>query len=165
MRTKINHVTVVTMDEQFHVYENGYVVLEGNTILETGEGEGPADADGTVDGKNGIPMPGMINTHCHIPMIPFRSLGDDCPDRLRRFLFPLELEAMNRELIGQSTRYGVCELLLSGVTSVLDMYYFEDRWRQPVKKWGSGRMWDRPLSIWRRVTVKIQTSPWPCVRS
>ena len=45
MRTKINHVTVVTMDEQFHVYENGYVVLEGNTILETGEGEGPADAD------------------------------------------------------------------------------------------------------------------------
>ena len=97
MRTKINHVTVVTMDEQFHVYENGYVVLEGNTILETGEGEGPADADGTVDGKNGILMPGMINTHCHIPMIPFRSLGDDCPDRLRRFLFPLELEAMNRE--------------------------------------------------------------------
>lgn len=127
MRTKINHVTVVTMDEQFHVYENGYVVLEGNTILETGEGEGPADADGTVDGKNGILMPGMINTHCHIPMIPFRSLGDDCPDRLRRFLFPLELEAMNRELIGQSTRYGVCELLLSGVTSVLDMYYFEDQ--------------------------------------
>lgn len=53
MRTKINHVTVVTMDEQFHVYENGYVVLEGNTILETGEGEGPADADGTVDGKTG----------------------------------------------------------------------------------------------------------------
>ena len=104
MRTKINHVTVVTMDEQFHVYENGYVVLEGNTILETGEGEGPADADGTVDGKNGILMPGMINTHCHIPMIPFRSLGDDCPDRLRRFLFPLELETMNRELIGQSTR-------------------------------------------------------------
>ena len=127
MRTKINHVTVVTMDEQFHVYENGYVVLEGNTILETGEGEGPADADGTVDGKNGILRPGMINTHCHIPMIPFRSLGDDCPDRLRRFLFPLELEAMNRELIGQSTRYGVCELLLSGVTSVLDMYYFEDQ--------------------------------------
>ena len=127
MRTKINHVTVVTMDEQFHVYENGYVALDGKTILETGEGEGPTDVDETVNGKNGILMPGMINTHCHIPMIPFRSLGDDCPDRLRRFLFPLELEAMNRELIGQSTRYGVCELLLSGVTSVLDMYYFEDQ--------------------------------------
>ena len=55
MRTKINHVTVVTMDEQFHVYENGYVVLEGNTILETGEGEGPADASNVdsvwVDGR------------------------------------------------------------------------------------------------------------------
>ena len=161
MRTKINHVTVVTMDEQFHVYENGYVVLEGNTILETGEGEGPADADGTVDGKNGILMPGMINTHCHIPMIPFRSLGDDCPDRLRRFLFPLELEAMNRELIGQSTR----SFCFPALPRCWICIILKIRWRQPVKKWGSGRMWDRPLSIWRRVTVKIQTSPWPCVRS
>ena len=62
MRTKINHVTVVTMDGQFHVYENGYVVLDGKTILETGEGDGPADVDETVNGKNGILMPGMINT-------------------------------------------------------------------------------------------------------
>ncbi len=95
MRTKINHVTVVTMDEQFHVYENGYVVLEGNTILETGEGRGRQTRTGQWTEKTGS-MPGMINTHCHIPMIPFRSLGDDCPDRLRRFLFPLELETMNR---------------------------------------------------------------------
>ncbi len=35
-------------------------------------------------------MPGMINTHTHVGMIPFRSLGDDVPDRLRRFSFPLE---------------------------------------------------------------------------
>lgn len=40
-----------------------------------------------IDGQNGILMPGMINTHTHVGMIPFRSLGDDVPDRLRRFLF------------------------------------------------------------------------------
>ena len=53
MRTKINHVTVVTMDEQFHVYENGYVVLEGNTILETGEGEGRQTRTGQWTEKTG----------------------------------------------------------------------------------------------------------------
>ena len=40
-----------------------------------------------IDGQNGILIPGMINTHTHVGMIPFRSLGDDVPDRLRRFLF------------------------------------------------------------------------------
>ena len=33
---------------------------------------------------------------------------------------------MDRELAGLSSRYAVCELLLSGVTTVMDMYYFED---------------------------------------
>lgn len=99
MRTVINHATVLTMDSEKHIYKDGYVVMEGNTILETGEGEGPKDADCVVDGKGGILMPGMVNVHSHISMIPFRSMGDDCPDRLRRFLFPLELEAMTPELI------------------------------------------------------------------
>jgi len=127
MKTKIMNVTVLTMDGDFHVYDRGYVVINGKNIEEAGEGKGPENMDETVDGRGGILMPGMVNTHSHIPMIPFRSLGDDCPDRLRRFLFPLELEAMNAELIYQSSRYGICELLLSGVTSVMDMYYFEDQ--------------------------------------
>lgn len=127
MKTLIRNVTVLTMDKEFHVYDNGYVLMNGKTIEKVGEGDGPAGADCVIDGRGGILMPGMVNTHCHIPMIPFRSLGDDCPDRLRRFLFPLESEAMTAELVYQSTRYGVCELLLAGVTSVLDMYYFEDQ--------------------------------------
>ncbi|MEG0368637.1 MAG: amidohydrolase, partial [Hungatella sp.] len=59
--------------------------------------------------------------------IPFRSMGDDCPDRLRRFLFPLELEAMTPELVYAAARYGICEMLLAGITTFADMYYFEDQ--------------------------------------
>ena len=53
MKTRIEHVTVLTMDGQRSVYPDGYV-LEGDRILEAG----PA--------------------------------GGLTPDRLRRFLFPLE---------------------------------------------------------------------------
>ncbi len=130
MKTKICHAAVLTMDGEDRMYGNGYVLFEGNRILEAGPGEGPALPPGegeTVDGEGGILMPGMVNVHSHIPMIPFRSMGDDCPDRLRRFLFPLEREAMTPELVYLSSRYAVCELLLAGVTTVLDMYYFEDR--------------------------------------
>lgn len=128
MRTLINHATVLTMDEGFRVHENGYVLIEDGRIAACGAGDG-LQAAGTfevVDGRGGILMPGMINTHSHLSMIPFRSMGDDCPDRLRKFLFPLELEAMTPELVYRAARYAVCELMLSGVTAVADMYYFED---------------------------------------
>ncbi len=127
MKTCISDVTVLTMDDQSHVYPDGYVLFDESGIIQAGDGECPREADTYVDGCHGILMPGMVNVHCHIPMIPFRSMGDDCPDRLTRFLFPLELEAMTPELVYLSARYGICELLLSGVTSVLDMYYFEDQ--------------------------------------
>lgn len=127
MKTKIENVTVLTMDEKEHVYQNGCAVFEDGRILFVGEEEDYTDgADEVFDGRGGILMPGMINTHTHLSMIPFRSMGDDCPDRLRRFLFPLELEAMTPELIYRAARYAVCESLLAGVTAVTDMYYFED---------------------------------------
>ena len=84
-------------------------------------------ADEVIDGRGGILLPGFVNTHCHVSMVPFRWMGDDCPDRLRRFLFPLELEAMTPELVYWGALYGIAEMFLSGTTTFLDMYYFEDR--------------------------------------
>lgn len=126
MRTLIDHVTLLTMDGESRVFQDGYVLTDGQHIAELGDGLRPQFFEEYIDGRGGIMMPGMINVHSHISMTPFRSMGDDCPDRLRRFLFPLELEAMTPELVYRSARYAVCELLLAGVTSVLDMYYFED---------------------------------------
>lgn len=119
--------------------ENGALRAGGALVAEgalgargvSGAGGAPAAAgmpaaDEVIDACGGILIPGLINTHCHVPMIPFRSLGDDCPDRLRRFLFPLENEAMTRELVYLASRYGICEMLLAGVTTFVDMYYFEE---------------------------------------
>ena len=96
----------------------------------------PLDADTVLDGEGGIVLPGFVNTHCHVSMVPFRSMGDDCPDRLRRFLFPLELEAMTPELVYWGALYGMAEMLLSGTTTFLDMYYFEDRVAEACEKAG-----------------------------
>lgn len=131
MRTQIEHVTLLTMDDESRVFSDGWVLFDEEQILAVGDNNHIRDvlppADVKIDGRGGILMPGMVNVHSHIPMIPFRSMGDDCPDRLRRFLFPLELEAMTPELVYAASRYAVCELLLAGVTCVLDMYYFEDQ--------------------------------------
>ncbi len=135
MRTIIQNGIVVTMNRDMDVWADGYVMFDGAEILEAGpmtdlERAKRAHSEGgefqAVDARRAIVMPGMVNTHCHLGMVPFRGLGDDCKDRLRVFLLPMEERAMDRELAAASSRYAICELLLSGVTTVLDMYYFEE---------------------------------------
>lgn len=128
MKTLIKNVRILTMNENMDAYENGYMIFEGDSIKEVGSITeiDETEFDEVIDGEKGILLPGMVNTHTHVGMIPFRSLGDDCKDRLRRFLFPLENECMNKELAYSSAKYAIAEMLLGGVTTLLDMYYFED---------------------------------------
>ena len=138
MRVRIENVTLVTTDEANRVFENGCLVWEDDTILALNDFS--VHVDEVIDGQGGLLLPGMVNTHCHLGMIPFRSLGDDCPDRLRRFLFPLENAAMTRELAQASARYAAAEMMLGGVTTVFDMYYFEDALAEAMDLVSTGGM-------------------------
>ena len=135
-RILIDNVTVLTMDDNSTVYQNGYLLTDGDKIAALGSGTSAEDYDEHIDGAGGILLPGFVNTHCHVSMMPFRSLGDDCPDRLRRFLFPLENEAMTPQLVYLAAKYGICEMLLSGTTTFLDMYYFEDEVARACEEMG-----------------------------
>ena len=141
MKKIIKNGIVVTMNAAGDVWDHGYVMFEDTKILAAGPedelekalqeltAQGILKAGETfeeIDAKRAIVIPGLVNTHCHLGMIPFRGLGDDCKDRLRVFLLPMENQAMDAEMARLSTRYAIGELLLSGVTTVLDMYYFEE---------------------------------------
>lgn len=127
MKTIINNVIIVTMNKNHDIFSNGYIAFEDDKIIAAGHHDEMVlnDADIYIDGKRGIVIPGMVNVHSHLGMIPFRGLGDDCRDRLRTFLFPMEQKAMSAQMVYDSTRYAVAELLLGGVTTVFDMYYYE----------------------------------------
>ncbi len=127
MRTIIENGWILTMDAENTSYRNGYVVFEDDRITGTGAGSCPETDGIRINAGGKLVIPGMVNTHCHVSMIPFRSMGDDCPDRLRRFLFPLEEKAMTPDLVYWGALYGIAEMLLSGITTFLDMYYFEDK--------------------------------------
>ena len=141
MKKIIKNGIGVTMNAAGDVWDHGYVMFEDTKILAAGPedelektlqeltAQGILKAGETfeeIDAKRAIVIPGLVNTHCHLGMIPFRGLGDDCKDRLRVFLLPMENQAMDAEMAKLSTRYAIGELLLSGVTTVLDMYYFEE---------------------------------------
>jgi cytosine/adenosine deaminase-related metal-dependent hydrolase len=128
------------MNHKREIYNPGYLLFENDIIKAVGpmgelDKKDLSDAS-LVDGKQGILMPGMVNLHTHMGMIPFRGLGDDCKDRLRVFLIPMENKAMDEEMVYLSTRYAAGEMLLSGVTSVLDMYYYEEEAAKAMDEMG-----------------------------
>lgn len=68
MRVRIENVTLVTTDEANRVFENGCLVWEDDTILALNDFSVPVDE--VIDGQGGLLLPGMVNTHCHLGMIP-----------------------------------------------------------------------------------------------
>ncbi|MGL6063542.1 MAG: amidohydrolase [Fusobacteriaceae bacterium] len=134
----ITNGTIMTMNSEKEIIENGVIVVKGNKILEVGEKgiEKKYSSKKIIDANEGIIMPGMINTHTHVSMSVFRSLADDVPDRLNRYLFPLEKQMVTPEMVYLGAIHGSIEMAKSGVTTVTDMYYFEDKVAEAVKKIG-----------------------------
>ena len=83
----IINVTILTMNKEKELIENGVVVITGDAIEAVGGQELLAHyhADKVIDGKGGILMPGMVNTHTHAAMVVFRSLGDDLEAKITAY--------------------------------------------------------------------------------
>lgn len=130
--------TVLTMNPENTVFEQGTVVISDDKIIAVGGPELTAkyQAKKVLDVKGDIVMPGLINTHTHGSMTVFRSLGDDVPDRLHRYIFPLENKLVSRDMVRTGANLANAEMIKGGVTTYADMYYFEDEVAKTVDKAG-----------------------------
>lgn len=132
---------VVTMDSSRSIYDDGAVVVAGDTIVAVGpraEIEGKYEGRQTIDAKHGLVLPGFINGHTHVPMTLFRGLHDDVTldDWLRKYIFPAEAKNVTEEFVRWGTRLAAAEQIRSGVTTFADMYYFEDAVAEETKAAG-----------------------------
>jgi 5-methylthioadenosine/S-adenosylhomocysteine deaminase len=123
--------TVVTMDAEFRVIEDGAVAIEGDTIVAVGARADIAPgarAARTIDASGALVTPGMINGHAHAAMSLFRGVAEDhsLDDWLQKYIFPAEARNVTEEFVLWGTRLGVLEMLRGGITTYADMYYFED---------------------------------------
>jgi 5-methylthioadenosine/S-adenosylhomocysteine deaminase len=132
---------VVTSDAQHRIIENGAVAVRGERIVGIGpkaQIDARFQAKQRVDRPDAILSPGLINTHTHAAMSLFRGLSDDqnLQDWLNKFIFPAESKNVNPEFVRWGTRLGCLEMLLGGVTTFTDMYYFEDIVAEVAKEAG-----------------------------
>lgn len=123
--------TVVTMDAQKRVVENGAIAVTDGKIVAVGKAAEIArrfTAKQTIDAQGKAVIPGLINTHTHAPMSLFRGIADDLDlnEWLTKYIFPSEAKNVNERFVRAGTRLALAEMIRGGTTTYCDMYYFED---------------------------------------
>ncbi len=139
----ISNGTVVTMDANRRILENGYVIVKGDIIVAVGEGlprmpNGPIFTKQSIDAKGALILPGFVNGHTHVPMTLFRGLCNDVilDVWLHKCIFPAEAKNVTEDFVRWGTRLAAAEQIRSGVTTFADMYYFEDAIAEETKAAG-----------------------------
>ena len=132
---------VVTMDAQHRIINDGAVAIRGERIVGVGTKAEIAQrfsAKQTIDKPDVLIAPGFIDTHTHAPMSLFRAIADDMKlqDWLHNVIFPAESKNVSADFVRWGTRLACLEMVLAGITTYTDMYYFEDVEAQTAKEAG-----------------------------
>jgi 5-methylthioadenosine/S-adenosylhomocysteine deaminase len=130
----VANALLVTQDPSRRVVR-GDLRVDGGQITHVGPGA-PREGAAVIDGHGFAVVPGFVNTHTHVAMGLLRGIADDRD--LAGFLETLfAVDARRTEHdVEAGARAGIGEMLLSGTTSFLDLYYFEDAVARAVESLG-----------------------------
>jgi len=138
MKTLIKNVSIIPMDGDKEVIEKGYIIIEDDTIKEVMDGESPqGNYEQVIDGADQVALPGFINTHTHAAMTLLRGYADDLPlkEWLETKIWPME-DKLTGDDIYWGTMLAIVEMIKSGTTTFMDMYFHMDRVAEAVNETG-----------------------------
>ena len=100
-----------------------------------------------IDATNKVVMPGLINTHSHIPMSIFRETVDgyNLQDWLTKKIWPME-DKLTKEDIYTASLLTFIEMIKTGCTTINDMYFMADEIIKAMKKTGVRMQTTRTLT-------------------
>jgi 5-methylthioadenosine/S-adenosylhomocysteine deaminase len=105
-------------------------VLVADVLIEDGRivkvGKVTDSVDEVIDAHGDIVMPGLVNAHTHVAMSVMKGIADDLPfgDFLDK-VFAVDAKRQEKD-IDVGARLGCLEMIRSGTTTFVDMYYSED---------------------------------------
>ena len=175
----LNNALVLTMDKDLNQYDPGAVAVKGDSIAAVGTEKeilASYSAEEVKDCGGKVLMPGLINTHTHIPMTMLRGLADDLrlDVWLLGYMMPVEREYVSPEFVALGTRIGCAESIRTGITCFNDMYYFEDTIARTIADIGlravcsqsvmkfptpDARSYEEALEIMRRFAEEFKDHP------
>jgi 5-methylthioadenosine/S-adenosylhomocysteine deaminase len=101
-------------------------------------GAGEVDVSEVVEGSGLLAIPGLINTHAHVPMGLFRGLAEDVDIAtwFNDYIWPLESNLTDDDVFW-GMQLGLAEMIEGGVTSVADHYFHMHRAAEAVEAAGT----------------------------
>lgn len=130
-------------------YPEGEIAVDGDRIVSVGKkGSAPRDfePERIINLPNDVIMPGLINTHTHAAMTLLRGYADDMPlmPWLEEKIWPFESKLTADDVYWGSC-LALCEMIRSGTTTMLDMYFFQEETAQAVMEAGTRAFLSRGL--------------------
>jgi 5-methylthioadenosine/S-adenosylhomocysteine deaminase len=132
---------IVTMDPEYRVISEGAVAIRDDSIISVGPQDqvlSQFSASETFDCMGRAVIPGLINSHTHIPMSLLRGLADDLrlDVWLLGYMMPVERKFVSPEFCRKGAQLACAEMIRGGITCFADMYYFEDAVAEAVAEAG-----------------------------
>ena len=137
----IKDALIVTCDGSHSIIENGVMAVSQGKITALEQSDTRAaenlNAKKIVSANGNIVMPGLINMHCHAADSLFRGLVENLP--LEEWLgrvWIAEKAILTPETTYLGSVLGLAENLLSGSTTVMDMFWYPDETVKAAKDLG-----------------------------
>lgn len=128
MKICIKNCILISMEEEREKIEyNIDILIKDNKIIEVGKNLDTEKVDKIIDASNKVVMPGLINTHAHVPMSIFRETldGYTLQDWLSKKIWPME-DKLNDKDVYYASYLSFIEMIKTGTTTVNDMYFITD---------------------------------------
>lgn len=137
----IHNGTIVTVNASFEIIPNGLLCIKAGKlerIESMSNTKSLPAAEESIDAAGGLIMPGLVNTHTHLPMTLFRGLADDLALDvwLNKYIFPAEDAHINPANVRWGALLACAEMLLSGTTTCCDGYFLEDQVAEAIRTSG-----------------------------
>jgi 5-methylthioadenosine/S-adenosylhomocysteine deaminase len=132
--TIFRRALLLTQDPSRRILRGDLRVEDGRISAVGDVGTDPGDEE--IDASGYAIVPGFVNTHTHVAMSPLRAIADDrdLGGFLER-LFTVDARRTESDVEAGAAQ-GIAEMLLSGTTSFLDLYYMEDAVARAVERLG-----------------------------
>lgn len=136
----INNCDVLRFDNQKpEIKFKQQILIEGNRIKSINQAIDPTPASEvhTIDAEGLLAVPGMVNTHAHVPMVLFRGAAEDVTveEWFNDYIFPMESN-LTPEDVYWGALLGIAEMIESGITNVADHYFYMDEVAKAIDESG-----------------------------
>lgn len=124
MKILIKNANLISMSSKRPQIEEGIDILVKNNKIAKIDKNINERVEKIIDATDKLVMPGLINTHAHVPMSIFRETVDGyiTQDWLEQKIWPMEDELTNKDIYYASLLSCV-EMIKTGTTTINDMYF------------------------------------------